>query len=381
MAYDELKPADDDLLSAAPALIRENFRALIEDSVIKTLETGAFCGPDRILVQREKAAQTTDSGGAGWYRVASSGLHVSSNVALLLISWWNGSPYKSGSAMLAVGMTDGKTASATIKALAFSSRGADGLTKARIVYHTTPTNRLAYLEIYLGGDASGVSCSVIGRMKDSPYWRPMDMVAGEIPDGYLTVELDINADNQNHGKQKFTTTGNWVVPPGVRTVWVSGCGGGGGGGGAGRENATTYHHGEGGSAGGFVKSVGVTVVPGATWVATIGAGGAGGACGASDSTDGSDGTAGGNTTFGESGEGVSITCSGGTGGTKGTSTAGAGDSFNVIGRANPFGSIGFPTPTTSPVGRGTGGLGGRSGSSAAAAEGITGAAGVLILDW
>lgn len=69
--------------------------------------------------------------------------------------------------------------------------------------------------------------------------------------------------------QTFTATETWTVPSGVQSVEVE-CWGGGGGGGAGQ--AVT--NGGGGGGGAYSRKV-ITVVPGTSMTATVGAGGAG----------------------------------------------------------------------------------------------------------
>lgn len=69
--------------------------------------------------------------------------------------------------------------------------------------------------------------------------------------------------------QNFLSSGNFTVPAGVTTVWVTMCGGGGSGAARGSDGAG------GGGAGGYTIKRAVNVTPGATITVTIGAGGAG----------------------------------------------------------------------------------------------------------
>lgn len=84
----------------------------------------------------------------------------------------------------------------------------------------------------------------------------------------------------NHGNQLFTSSGSFLVPSGVTTVYISGVGGGGGGGEAGG----------GGGAGGYILNFPYTVIPGNTYTITVGGGGAG-------STGGGQGVTGSSTSF------------------------------------------------------------------------------------
>ena len=75
----------------------------------------------------------------------------------------------------------------------------------------------------------------------------------------------------------FTEDGTWVVPAGVNTIYVSGCGGGGGG--AGGHSADPGGGGGGGGCAVAVSRMPIRVTPGATLTITIGTGGGGGAAG------------------------------------------------------------------------------------------------------
>jgi hypothetical protein len=73
-------------------------------------------------------------------------------------------------------------------------------------------------------------------------------------------------------KTTFTSSSTWIVPTGVDTIFVNGCGGGGGGSVAG----TNYSPGGGGGGGSAPELVQLSVVAGDTLSITVGAGGAGG---------------------------------------------------------------------------------------------------------
>jgi hypothetical protein len=117
--------------------------------------------------------------------------------------------------------------------------------------------------------------------------------------------------------QEFTSSGNFTVPAGVTTVWVTMIGGGGSG-------ANNGSNGGGGGAGGaFCYKSPVTVTPGATVSVTIGSGGAG-------VTAPNNGNAGGTTSFG------SLSVSGGGPGYQAnqSSTGGVGGSNGGSGSSN-----------------------------------------------
>ena len=76
--------------------------------------------------------------------------------------------------------------------------------------------------------------------------------------------------NLTHGVYTFLTSGNWVCPDGVFTVWLTGIGGGGGSGGS---NGSTGGSSPGGGSGYFGAKIPVAVVPGTVYPVAIGAGG------------------------------------------------------------------------------------------------------------
>jgi hypothetical protein len=105
----------------------------------------------------------------------------------------------------------------------------------------------------------------------------------------------------------YNSSGNFVTPAGVNTIFVGVRGGGGGGGGA------PYSHGGQGSAGGgtFESTGFVNVIPGTTYIVTVGAGGTGGATnGSGNSTGGQAGGSGGTSAF----DTPTISVTGGNGG-------------------------------------------------------------------
>lgn len=118
----------------------------------------------------------------------------------------------------------------------------------------------------------------------------------------------------------YNSSGNFVTPAGVNTIFVGVRGGSGGGGGA------PYTHGGVAAAGGasFETTGFVNVIPGTTYVVTVGAGGAAGPTNANgNSTGGTAGGAGGTSAF----DTPTISVTGGGGGaTNSNATANAGTS-------------------------------------------------------
>jgi hypothetical protein len=186
-----------------------------------------------------------------------------------------------------------------------------------------------------------------------------------------TVKTSTTATNATHGVKAFTSTGTFVVPAGITTVWVTICGGGGGGGGA-----------VGGSGGGADAKIAQPVTgltPGEEIAITIGAKGKGGVSG------GASATAGGTSSFGSfvsasgGGKGNNASGSGGAaggpGGAKGnTSTAAMG--ANGGGSMFGAGGIGGTGAGGDAGGYGAGGAGGAS-----ASNGGDGSPGFVLVEW
>lgn len=120
----------------------------------------------------------------------------------------------------------------------------------------------------------------------------------------------------------FTSSGTFVVPSDVYTVWIDGCGGGGGGGGG---DPTPGGGGGGGSPAYALRKLLFPVTPAETLVVTVGAGGSGGVAGAS-------GTAGGVTSV--TGAVYAMTCFyGAPGSAGGNPNGGSSGGFGVTGGA------------------------------------------------
>lgn len=222
--------------------------------------------------------------------------------------------------------------------------------------------------------------------------------------------------NAPRGTQRFTSSGTWICPTDVTTVYISGCSGGGGGGGGGGATSVVGRASGGGGGGGAGQSVirqPYTVVPGQSYNITIGSGGTGGYGGRGNVTPAAVGTSGGNTSFGSlltliggtygylgGTEGTSSGVAGGAGGTpggtsgqEGSSTADAGASGGA-GGGGPFGTAGgasrgnngstTPAPATDGYGYGCGGGGGGgvhgslTGNGSSASNGTPG---LLIVEW
>lgn len=212
--------------------------------------------------------------------------------------------------------------------------------------------------------------------------------------------------------QTFLSSGNFTVPDGVETVWVTMCGGGGSGG-AINSGSSTNTAASGGGAGFFVEKLPVNVVPGTVIPVVVGAGGLGVLVAFSFGNEGGASSFGSYSVGGGLGGGVSsssnsVFVSGGVGGANGLSAAaglsttfranavvGGGINFKpgwsysstsrfyAGGAGGAFGPGGNGTDTNSETGQsaainsgaGGGGNGSTSGSSGA------GGSGRVIVEW
>jgi hypothetical protein len=189
-----------------------------------------------------------------------------------------------------------------------------------------------------------------------------------------------------HGKQLFTSSGTWLCPTNITTVYLSGVTGGGGGGGGARGDSynAVGGGGSGGGTGGFIYGTSpLTVVPGTSYTITF-TGGSGGA--------GGGGVGNGNGVAGTSASlsfGNLYTLAGGPGGAGGVAgggpDGGAGASGYGIGTAGiSFGQgaagAGGANQTAVYLG-GSGGGGGGGTIGVNGGVGGAGAPGFLIVEW
>lgn len=167
----------------------------------------------------------------------------------------------------------------------------------------------------------------------------------------------------------FSASTYWTAPPGVTTVLVEAWGAGGGGGGSQSGSVTGANGGGGG--GGAYSNKQITVVPGTTYLVSVGTSGAGGTGGASPGA----GITGGDTFFKDTGTVLAKGGGGGGAGTPGAAGA-AGASGGGVGTVVTSGGVGGAGGAASFQGGGGGGSGGSSTSGGAGVNtGIAGAAG------
>lgn len=180
------------------------------------------------------------------------------------------------------------------------------------------------------------------------------------------------------GRATILATGNFIVPAGVTTIYITACGGGGGGGAGGGGSSSQYGSGGGGGGGGQFRIMSpYTVVPGQTLSISIGAAGSGGA---SSSGTGSAGGAGGSTSISNLNGGSTLVLSGGSGGGAGVSTGAGFAAGGQGGAGSPGGSYGGDSNGQQPTAAGgagaSTGLGGGGGNGrASTGAGLAGYAG------
>lgn len=205
---------------------------------------------------------------------------------------------------------------------------------------------------------------------------------------------------QSSGQALFTSNGTFVVPPGVTTIYVSGCAGGGGGGSSLASDASSYlTGGSGGGAGQSIIDVPFTVTPGQTLAITVGAGGSGGTATQNNATAGTASQVGSLVTLAgglpgaRGGGGTAISDYGGPGGGAGYPNGDPASDTNVFsssfatggnggkGGGSPFGNPGPPgrgsvsSNNAGAPGYGFGAGGSGSGGAYKSSSSIPGAAG------
>ena len=135
-------------------------------------------------VARGNTASATTAATAQWYRIAESASDIVNNMATFNIQGAVGSYHTS--TLLAAGISYGKNP--TLIQLAHTNYGA-GITKARIVYHTTYSGNKAYLEVYLSQAKATI---ITVDMQGKHGWTLVaPSTVGSIPSGYTSKEITL----------------------------------------------------------------------------------------------------------------------------------------------------------------------------------------------
>jgi len=146
------------------------------------------------------------------------------------------------------------------------------------------------------------------------------------------MSIKVIQNQPTQGSVIFTSSQNWVVPPGVFKIKILCIGGGGGGGGG---YSSTYTGGGGGS--GAVQYAEAAVIPGETLQIVVGAGGSPGTGGSSPTAGGAGGNTGVFTTMYSSNLSLDFVLGGGGGGAATSSANGAN------GKGGTYGQVGWRT--------------------------------------
>ena len=285
-----------------------------------------------------------------------------------------------GTLTAAIDLTLNDQAAAGSSVTAFGSAAAYEVTVQSPVTSGSP-----YIELPDGSQVyswvipAGASEQGIHADWDGTNWRARTF--GQTVVGAATADNEaVNLGQMLVGNRKsvYTANGNYTVPAGVTTIWVSGCAAGGGGGGGGGTVGSTGNVGSGGGGGGGAGQPAIrtpfAVSAGDSLAVVIGGAGAGGAGGANTGTNGSNGADGGNSTLTNTTTStLLLTLTGGSGGSGGsgqastTATTPNGGAGGSGGSGYPAGSYGSDGNYTGNGGAGAsgpfggGGGGGRAG--------------------
>lgn len=120
---------------------------------------------------------------AGWYRVATSALGIARNAGRFELDWTVSGAHGQVNLTTAIMYSTDPTLNQTMYST-FSP--GSGLTKARIVYHTTYSGNYAYLEVYNGTAAAIV---LNAQLASAIGWSLITPTAGSIPAGYSSSEI------------------------------------------------------------------------------------------------------------------------------------------------------------------------------------------------
>ena len=151
---------------------------------------------------------------AQWYRIAQSAVDIGRNAAIFEVEWTAGGVH--GFAIFSATCMYGTTVSSGVDQISYGIYSTIGITKARVVYHTTYTANYAYLEIYLN-TATATTLSI--KANDSTGWTLITPIAGSIPAGYSSKEITFKAGVGTTG-QIFSDVATGTAPLVVTSTTV-----------------------------------------------------------------------------------------------------------------------------------------------------------------
>lgn len=121
---------------------------------------------------------------AGWYRIATSAVGINRCSARFEIDWTLSGIH--GQVILNAGIMYNEDQ--TLNQVQYVHYTGNGLTKARIVYHTTYAGNYAYLEVY---NNSASALVVTAQMFSTLGWTLVSpSTVGSIPTGYTSIQMD-----------------------------------------------------------------------------------------------------------------------------------------------------------------------------------------------
>ena len=142
---------------------------------------------------------------AGWYRIATSPVGILRCAGRFEVDWAGSSSH--GQVNLHAGIMYG--VDPTINQLMFSSFNmTNGITQARIVYHTTASGNYAYLEVF---NATALALPITVVLASALGWSLITPVAGSIPSGYSTATIPFS-DGLVTDTQLVSTIGTGTAP-------------------------------------------------------------------------------------------------------------------------------------------------------------------------
>ena len=149
-----------------------------------------------------KTTSATTAATAGWYRIASTPANGDRSIALFRMYDATGSRH--GACIFTASISYAQDPQIT--QIAFSKYNANTFNKLRIVYHTTYSGHVAYLEYY---NNAATALAVYVEMVAGNGWSLIaPNTAGSVPDGYKTLELTLVPGGT-------ANTGSMVSPTGV----------------------------------------------------------------------------------------------------------------------------------------------------------------------
>lgn len=153
-----------------------------------------------------------------WYRIAQSSLNINRCDGIFAISLSGPTHCK---VRLSASVIYG--ANPCLSQIGYSKLGTGGITKARIVYHTTYSGNYAYLEVYVSNASTNQIFSVEATDAESWSLLPPSTV-GSIPAGYSSLEYTLKSTITAGTYKSVTVDTDGCVTGGTNPTTLSGYG-------------------------------------------------------------------------------------------------------------------------------------------------------------